>query len=105
MHVGVKVTAGKCMVGDWRGVWRPGRVRSKLEKVRWNRHMIVGVHWRNNDDDPEVDCESLKGDVGDGQRLQRKSEGAHHARGEHLGFTGRCPGCVSMLRGTARHTL
>ena len=92
------------------------RIVRKMEKERWNRDnwiMFVGVPWRKNDDDPNVDSERLKGDVVVlDRRLQRTPGKAEYVSvpkrvhitredQERIGFTARCAGCVSF-RGTAQ---
>ena len=68
---------------------------------------------RKNEDDLEMDGEKLKGGSrDDGQRLQDKLEREEHLLVpkrvyitremlEELGFSARCPGCMSLLRRTA----
>ena len=123
MYLGVKATTGEFIVGDQRGSRLTRTVRRKLERDRWNRDslsMVIGVSCRKNNDDPKVDGESLKGgvvvmdrDYKENQKkkntFQSQREVLHITR-EDLGlsgFTAKCPGRVSIPRGsvTQAHTI
>ena len=76
--------------------------------------MVVVVPWRKNEDDPKMDGERPKSEViVMDKEYKEKLEAEEHVpipkrvcisreNLEEFGFTARCPGCVSLLRGTAR---
>ena len=85
----------------------------KPAKERWDRsnlEMVVAVPWRKNEDDGE----RLKSEVvAMDKEYREKLEAEEHVPVpkrvyisreilEVFGFTARCPGCMSLLRGTAR---
>ena len=86
-------------------------------KERWDRsnlEMVVAVPWRKNEDDPKMDGERLKSEViVMDKEYKEKLEAEEHVpvpkrvyisreNLEEFGFTARFPGCMSLLRGTAR---
>ena len=121
IFLGVKGTTGEMIVGDKKGVWRTRTVRTKTVEERWNPktlELIGGVPWRV--DGGEGDGEDLKTEVTvmDEHYKERVREGAtgeaiprrmyiKKSDVEEHGYTARCPGCISILRGTARqeHTV
>ena len=76
--------------------------------------MVVADPWRKNEDDPKMDGERLKSEViVMDKEYKEQLEAEEHVpvpkrvyvsreNLEEFGFTARCPGCVSLLRGTAR---
>ena len=76
--------------------------------------MVVAVPWRKNEDDPKMDGERLKSEVvAMDKEYREKLEAEEHVpvpkrvyisrkNLKEFGFTVRCPGCMSLLRGTAR---
>ena len=89
----------------------------KISKERWDRsnlEMVVAVPLRKNEDDPKMDGERLKSEVVVMDKEYRENlEAEEHVpvpkrvyisreNLEEFGFTARCPGCMSLLRGTAR---
>ena len=74
----------------------------------------MAVPWRKSEDDHKMDGERLKSDVVIMDRVHRERvEMEEHVRVpkrvctsrenlEEFGFTARCPGCTSLLRGTTR---
>jgi len=120
VYLGVKGSTGEIIVGDKSGIWVTRTTRRKPESERWDREnleMIVGVPWKMNENEPKVD----RGGVDDGVRIMDKEYRERmEARDEHtpvprrmyirkedlemFGYTVNCPGCVSVLRGTARQT-
>ena len=75
---------------------------------------VVAVPWRKNEDDPKMDGERLKSEViVMDKEYKEKLEAEEHVpvpkrvyisreNLEEFGFTARCPGCMLLLRGTAR---
>ena len=117
VDLGVKATTAEVIVGNRNGVWLTRTVRRKPAKERWDRsnlEMVVAVPWRKNEDDPKMDGERLKTEViVMDKEYKEKLEAEEHVpipkrvyisreNLEEFGFTARCPGCVSLLRGTAR---
>ena len=116
IFLGVKGTTGEMIVGDKKGVWRTRTVRRKTAEERWNPEtleLIGGVPWRV--DGSEADGEDLKTEVTvmDEHYKERVREGAtgeavprrmyiKKSDVEEHGYTARCPGCISILRRTAR---
>ena len=117
IYLGVKATTAEVIVGNRNGVWLTRTVRRKPAKERWDRsnlEMVVAVPWRKNEDDPKMDGERLKSEViVMDKEYKEKLEAEEHVpvpkrvyisreNLEEFGFTARCPGCMSLLRGTAR---
>ena len=117
IYLGVKATTAEVIVGNRNGVWLTRTVRRKPAKERWDRsnlEMVVAVPWRENEDDPKMDGERLKSEVivMDKEHKEKLEAEEHvpvpkrvYISRENLaefGFTARCPGCMSLLRGTAR---
>jgi len=114
IYLGVKGTTGEMIVGDRKGVWRTRTVRRKTLAERWTREnleMVGGVPWQME----EVDGEDLKLEVtvmDKDYRERVREEAAEETVPRRMfirkqdveehGYTTRCPGCVSILRGTAR---
>ena len=104
--------------GNRNGVWLTRTVRKKPAKERWDRRnleMVVAVPMaQKNEDDPKMDGERLKSEViVMDKEYKEKLEAEEHVpvpkrvyisleNLEEFGFTARCPGCMSLLRGTAR---
>ena len=74
---------------------------------------VVAVPWRQNEDDAKMDGERPNGvgmmDKGCKKKLEMEEhvpvqKRLHMTREdlEVFGFTARCPGCMSLLKGTAR---
>ena len=114
---GVKGTTGEIIVGDERGVWATRTVRRKPEEERWQREnleRIVGVPWRKSEEE-EGDGEGMRTDVRVMDKDYRERlEGEERAMPvprrvyiskadlDRWGYTVGCPGCVSIIRRTAR---
>ena len=76
--------------------------------------MVVAVPWRKNEDDPKMDGERLKSEVvAMDKEYREKLEAEEHVpvpkrvyisrkNLKEFRFTVRCPGCMSLLRRTAR---
>ena len=74
----------------------------------------MAVPWRKNEDDPKMDGERFKSEVivmGKEYKKSWRQKSMSRSRREctfhvknwgNFGFTARCPGCMSLLRGTAR---
>jgi hypothetical protein len=114
IYLGMKGTTGEMIIGDKKGVWRTRTVRRKTLAERWTRdnlEMIGGVPWKMD----KADGEDLKLEVTimdkDYRERIREEAGRETVPRrmfirkedvEEHGYTVRCPGCVSILRGTAR---
>ena len=114
IYLGVKGTTGEMIVGDKKGVWRTRTVRRKTLEERWDPktlELVGAVPWKTDNGDGEdlktevtiMDkdykekiSEEASGEVVPRRMYIRKSDVEEH------GYTVRCPGCVSILRGTAR---
>ena len=114
IYLGVKGTTGEMIVGDKKGVWRTRTVRRKTLEERWareNLEMVGGVPWRMGEIDGEdlklevtvMDKDYREGMLGEvvEEAVPRRMFIRKQDVEEH-GYTVRCPGCVSILRGTAR---
>ena len=117
VFLGVKGTTGEIIVGDERGVWATRTVRRKPEEERWQREnleRIVGVPWRKSEEE-EGDGEGMRTDVRVMDKDYRERlEGEERAMPvprrvyiskadlDRWGYTVGCPGCVSIIRRTAR---
>ena len=119
VYLGVKGSTGEIIIGDEKGIWVTRTVRRKPEEERWQREnlkMVVGVPWKKNEDDRNADGEEMKTEViiMDKEYKERMVEkGERHERVprrvylqkddfERWGYTSGCPGCISILKGTAR---
>ena len=118
VFLGVKGSTGEIIVGNEKGVWVTRTVRRKPEEERWDRkniEKIVGVPWRKNDQDKNTDGEAMKGEVRimDKEYRERMQMEGHEETVprrvyikkddlETFGYTVGCPGCISILKGTAR---
>ena len=113
IFLGVKGTTGELIVGKKAGVWRTRTVRRKVLSERWDRgnlEMVGGLPWSTDGDGEDMKTEVVVMDKDYKERLreQVKEEVAPRrvfiTKGdvEEHGYTSRCPGCISILRGTAR---
>jgi hypothetical protein len=114
IYLGVKGTTGEMIVGNKEGVWRTRTVRRKTlqeRRTRDNLEMVGGVPWQMGEKEGEdlklevtiMDKdykEKMRGEA-EGERVPRRMFIKKEDVEEH-GYTVRCPGCVSILRGTAR---
>ena len=115
--LGIKASAGEVIVGDRNGVWITRTVRKKTAKERCERsnlQMIVAVPLRKNEDDEKMDGERLEGEVvlmdNDFRDKLKMEEHVSVPKRAYIsredigtfGFTARCLGCLSILKGTAR---
>ena len=118
-------------VGGWHLLWcqsdddRGHRGKSKWRVVdedcsekpcqgEMGSKQFVAVPWRKNEDDTKMDGERLKSEViVMDKEYREKLEAEEHVpvpkrvyisreNLEEFGFTARCPGCMSLLRGIAR---
>ena len=116
IFLGVKGTTGETIVGDKKGVWRTRTVRRKTVEKRWHPktlELVGGGPWgtdgcEGDGDDLKIEGtimdkdyrekigDEAKGEVVPRRMYIRKSDVEEH------GYTVRCPGCILILRGTAR---
>lgn len=116
VHLGMKGSTGETIVGDERGVWVTRAVRMKPEAESWDRKSldnIVDIPWSLGK--PLSGAEAIgefKADVtamGKDYRETIRQEEMVPRRVaitrsdlETYGYTVKCPGCVALLKGTAR---
>ena len=89
IYLGVKATAAEVIVGNRNGVWLTRIVWRKPAKERWDRSNLEMVPWHKNEETSMC-------------RFRRVCISRENL--EEFGFTARCPGCMSLLRGTARQS-
>ena len=92
-------TTGEIIVGDKKGVWRTRTVRRKTIEERWDPatlQLVGGAPWRT--DGSEGDGDDLKTRVTIMDKDNREKI-RDEASGE---VVVRCPGCISILKGTAK---
>ena len=116
VFLGVKGSTGEMIVGDEKGVWRTRTLRRKPEGERWSREnlkYIGGVPWKlvsgggEEGEGPKTEViimdkeyrERMKAE--DHETVPRKVYITKEDLETH-GYTAKCPGCISILRGTAR---
>jgi hypothetical protein len=114
IYLGVKGTTGEMIVGNKEGVWRTRTVRRKTLQERWTREnleMIGGVPWQMGEQEGEdLKMEITIMDKDYKEKMAGETEAERVPRRMFIrkedvevhGYTVRCPGCVSILRGTAR---
>ena len=116
VYLGMKGSTGETIIGDKNGIWRTRTTRRKPIEERWSRtslEMIGGVPWKMTKDS-EGDGEDLGTEVRimdkdykerirdeDYEVVPRKMYITIDDLEKH-GYTERCPGCIAILRGTAR---
>jgi hypothetical protein len=113
IYLGMKGTTGELIVGTKEGIWRTRTVRRKPFEERWRREnleLVGGVPWRMMRNEGG-ESEELKNDVvimdKDYQERLRNEEVEAVPRNmyiskedcETFGYTEKCPGCVSILKG------
>ena len=119
VFLGVKGSTGEFIVGDGRRVWRTRTVQRKPEEERWTTEklkMIGGVPWRTSEEDANMDGEAMKMTV----KVMNKAYIAQKMEDEEFkdvvprrfdikkqdldthGYSKSCPGCLAILRKTAR---
>jgi hypothetical protein len=117
IFLGVRGASGEIIVGDEKGVWKTRSVQRKSPSERWAEgalEVIRHVPWRVSDEDPNMDGEKLQLEgvsrkleepevqlqkdvaVAPSRFMIRKEDLERH------GYSANCPGCKSILRGTAR---
>ena len=115
VYLGIRGKSGEVIVGDPKGVWKTRTIRRKPFDERWsskNLDSVIGVPWRLSDTDEKSDGEKYRAD-----RLEPQSAEPERAPNletmprsvnitkkdlEAFGYTAKCPGCLSVVRGTAR---
>ena len=119
VYLGIKALTGEIIVGNSKGVWRTRTVRRRPFEERWspsNLSMIAGVPWCVHGDDDNQDGEKLRivgedeegfgievplGDPPATEMPQPRNVGIRRTDLEKYGYTPRCAGCASILRGVA----
>lgn len=115
IFLGVRGKSGEIIVGSRSGVKKARTIQRRPVEERWKAsaiELVSGVPWRTCDDDPNVDGEKLEAvklsefeaaaqrevlheTVPKRFRIEAKDLDAH-------GYSAKCPGCSSVLRGTVR---
>lgn len=115
IYLGHRAASGESIVGGPNGIVKSRTIKRKPEAERWdltNEKHVSGVPWRISEDDPEQDglmASSVRMEV-EAQRHEPSAETVPIPRRVHLtkedfaefGYTSKCQGCKSLLRGTAR---
>jgi hypothetical protein len=117
IFLGVKGTTGEFIVGDANGIHRTRTLTRKPEEERWkkgekgNISMIVGVPWRQSDDDPNrdgegMDCTAYSEETRaelekklEFQSTQPRRFAIRLADVELHGPSDKCPGCRALVGG------
>jgi hypothetical protein len=115
--LGVRGKSGEIIVGNSKGVWKTRTVQRKPKQERWrseNLDVVVGVPWLRHDDDPNADGEKVETVKLSEKQVEEEKEMANEAipRGftirvkdvEKHGYSAKCPGCLSIVKGTSRQT-
>jgi hypothetical protein len=115
VYLGIKGGSGEIIIGNLEGVWKSRTIQRKPIEDRWpeaSAAMVIGVPWRVNEADPDVDgerLEVLRLPEADVAREREKADTNVPNRFfitkkdlETHGYSHRCPGCTAVLRGTAR---
>ena len=116
IYLGMKGSTGEVIVGNREGVWRTRTIQRKVESERWariNMEFIGGTPWRMSEGG-ETEGEGMKQEVRIMDKEYRERMRLEECEPvprqvyirkedlETLGYTEGCPGCKSILRGTAR---
>jgi hypothetical protein len=117
VFLGVKGTTGEFIVGDANGIHRTRTLTRKPEQERWkkgadgNLSMVIGVPWRQSEDDPNKDGEGMDCTAYSEEtraELEKKLEfqntlprrfAIRLADVEKHGPTEKCPGCRALVGG------
>ena len=115
VYLGLRGASGELIVSDVTAVWKTRTVQQKAAQDRWrpeNVEFVRWVPWAAKEDDPKIDGERFavtKMTKYEAEREKVEAEQKALVRFmikrvdlEKHGFTTRCPGCKSILRGTAR---
>jgi hypothetical protein len=115
VYLGVKGKTGEMVVGTPDGIWKTRTIQRKPVGQRWassSVDMVRHVPWWSSQDDPEEDGErptvirlspeeeTAKKDE-QFQNVPRSATITQEDLKEH-GFSAKCPGCLAVLRKTAR---
>ena len=113
IFLGIKGSTGEMIVGDEKGVWRTRTIRRKPVGDRWDREnlkYVGGVPWSDGEGghgDPKTEVVIMDKEYR--ERVQTENHEpvprkVYITKGdfEEHGYTARCPGCISILRGTTR---
>ncbi len=88
--LGSKAGAGKIVVANKDGIWETRAVQCMPSETRWlseNARTVIGVPWREIDDDPNADWEAIEGRTIDpisGEILKEDSQKAEEASRETI---------------------
>ena len=115
VYLGLKGKTGEIIVGDEKGIWKTRTIQRKPMAERWMRSsvdMVKHVPWRTSEGDPKADGEKpevikLNPEQEHVEREIMKDAAPRRAYItkedlNELGYTAKCPGCLAILRGTAR---
>ena len=115
VYLGARGKSGEIVVGDCHGIWKARSVQRKPFDERWSNKsvdMVRHVPWQSSNEDPDADgplpavirltpmCEDAARDVAR-ERMPRSFYITQDDLTRH-GYTAKCPGCLAILKGTAR---
>jgi hypothetical protein len=116
IYLGVKGGTGEIIVANSEGVWKCRTIQRRPAEDRWPSSaadMVIGVPWRTSDHDDRVDGEApvavrfrdeelprLEPDL-HADPLPRRAKIFRRDLEKH-GFSAKCPGCISILKGTTQ---
>ena len=115
VYLGVRGRSGEIIVADGKGVWKTRSVQRKPIGDRWDARsadLVKDVPWRCSEEDPNDDGEKPEVIKLSSEQVEAERETVETAvprrvkiekkdLGEH-GYSARCPGCLAILRGTAK---
>ena len=116
IFLGVRGLTGELRVGTTEGVFRSRTVQRVPQEERWTPEaadLVGGVPWLLSGQDEEADGEALKQEtlrplseeLLEETRVREPVPRSFNITPQDLhdhGYTAKCPGCVAVLRGTAR---
>ena len=113
IYLGMKGTTGETIVGNKEGVWRTRTIQRKIEGDRWrkeNLDLVGGVPWKIGEEGEDLSTEVTIMDKDYKEKVKEEAREQGVPRRVYIkredvekhGYTSRCPGCISILRGTAR---
>ena len=118
IFLGIKGASGEYIVGDGKGIWKTRTIARRPIDERWtpgNMALVAGVPWRQSEHDDKADGEAWRMDVppvvaprmddaepGEWKAVVPRRMGLRREDFEKYGYSGGCPGCKALLKGTAR---
>ena len=119
VFLGVKGKTGEIVIGARSGIFKARTVRRRSTEDRWNpkaMELVTGVPWRTSEDDDKVDGGKLAKLQVPEEAIRKHDEDIKKERDgprvdaffitkkdmEQHGYSAKCPGCASVIRGTTR---